>query len=165
LFIVGAGAEASSNIPKKPLRFLFYQQESIGTGTNATVIPVTSSTLGVINLLRQPLTEGPDRNSTAIGMQYGMVSYPTDSNGSAVGLPATFIAYVGANAQILTEQYNGTFSFQGAVDLLQPVRSIPITGGTGDFVSAKGYVIQTFVVGNSSTELLTIKNDVFFQYI
>lgn len=94
-----------------------------------------------------------------------MVSYPTDSNGSAVGLPATFIAYVGANAQILTEEYNGTFSVQGAVDLLQPERSVPITGGTGDFMSAKGYVIQTFVAGNSSTELLTVKNDVFFQYI
>ena len=97
-------------------------------------------------------------------MQYGMVSYQTYDNGSAVGFPATFIAYVGANAQIMTNEYNGTLSIQGAVDLLQPERLVPITGGTGDFVGAKGYVIQTFAAGNAFTQLLTVKNDVFFEY-
>ena len=162
-FIVGAGAQTSTNIPKRPLRLQFYQQET-GNGTNATLRDVTSSTLGVITLLRQPLTEGPDRNSTAIGMQYGMGSIQTD-NGSPSGLPATYIIYVGANFQIMTKEYNGTFSIQGAMDLLQPERNLPITGGTGDFLSAKGYVIQTIATGNLSSNLRTVKNDVFFQYV
>jgi hypothetical protein len=163
-FIVGAGAQTSTNIPKRPLRLQFYLQETFGNGTNATVRVVTSSTLGLINIIRDPLTEGPDRNSTAIGMLYGMASYQTD-NGSPSGLPATFIIYVGANLQIMTKEYNGTFSIQGAIDLLQPERYLPITGGTGDFLSAKGYAIQSFATGNAFSNMITIKYDVFFQYV
>ena len=163
-FIVGAGAQTSTNIPKRPLRLQFYQHETFGNGTNATVRVVTSLTLGLITLARDPLTEGPDRNSTAIGMLYGMGCFQTH-NGSPSGLPATLIIYVEANLQIMTKEYNGTFSIQGAVDLLQPERNVPITGGTGDFLSAKGYVIQTFATGNAFSNLVTVKYDVFFQYV
>ena len=119
--------------------------------------------MGLITLLRQPLTEGPDRNSTAVGTQYGMASFQND-NGSASGLPATFITYVGANYQITTKEYNGSFSVQGAVDLLQAERNLPITGGTGDFLNAKGYAIQTFTTGNAFSDLTTVKDDVYFEY-
>lgn len=91
---------------------------------------VTKSSLGFVAVVNQRLTEGPLATSKHIGQEVGTIAQ--------LGFTAEAL-YGSFDVQIQSDEYNGTFLFQGVFNLQLPVRTLAVVGGTGDFHLARGY--------------------------
>ncbi|CAK7329527.1 unnamed protein product [Dovyalis caffra] len=123
------------------LQFYFHD---IVSGKNPTAIKVAqpsenkSATLfGSIMMADDPLTEGPDPNSKPVGRAQGMYG-SAGQNELALIMAMNFAFTDGI--------YNGScISLLGKNPAMNPVREMPIVGGTGLFRLARGYAIaQTY---------------------
>lgn len=142
VLLVVCPAPISASLPKRPHTFTVYVHENRGTGENSTLRTVTNSTLGLVSVLNQPLREGVLPTSKLIGKQVGMT---TELGFSGEALYGAF------DFQIQSGYYNGTFLAQGSQNILLPVRTLAILGGTGDFYLARGYATITTVAGSATT--------------
>ncbi|KAI0491704.1 hypothetical protein KFK09_025964 [Dendrobium nobile] len=119
------------------LRFYWHDILSGPNPTAATIArsPVTnaSATLfGLVNVIDDPLTLGPDLSSRQIGRAQGIYA-SADQN--VVGLLMTM------NFVFVDGEYNGsTLAVMGHNQVFSKVREMPIVGGTMLFRLARGYV-------------------------
>ncbi|XP_027337795.1 dirigent protein 22-like [Abrus precatorius] len=119
--------------------FRFYFHE-IFNGTNATSVTVvdalpkynTTTFLGMVGVMDNILTLGPDRNSKAVGRVQGL--YAATSQ--------TEVALVPVLNFILSQgKYNGSYITVLGWNLINlKVREMPVIGGSGAFRFARGYV-------------------------
>ncbi|KAM6547875.1 hypothetical protein CsatB_019551 [Cannabis sativa] len=124
---------------KEQLTHLHFYFHDIVSGPNPTALQVasaktsnTSSTgFGVVVVIDDPLTEGPEPNSKVVGRAQGIYASASQSD---VGL-LMVLNYV------FTEgKFNGsTLSILGRNAVFSAVREMPIVGGTGLFRFARGY--------------------------
>ncbi|KAF9676133.1 hypothetical protein SADUNF_Sadunf09G0106500 [Salix dunnii] len=124
------------------LQFYFHD---IVSGKNPTAIKVAQPSVGnrsptlfgSIMMADDPLTEGPDPNSKPVGRAQGIY-------GSAGRNELALI--MAMNFDFTDGIYNGScISLLGKNPAMNPVREMPIVGGTGLFRFARGYAIaQTF---------------------
>ncbi|KAL8122044.1 dirigent protein 22-like [Apium graveolens] len=121
----------------------------ITSGPSPTSVPIVkpfdkdSPTLfGAIQMMDNPLTEGPDVKSKLIGRAQGFY-------GSAAQEDLSYL--VSMNFAFCEGKYNGsTIAIMGRNDIFTKVREMPVIGGSGLFRFARGYV-------EASTHSLNLK--------
>ena len=88
---------------------------------------------GVLMMADDPLTVGPDPRSKLVGRAQGLYgSACQDEVGLLMALSYTF----------MDGPYNGSsISIMGRNSAMQPVREMPVVGGTGLFRMARGYAL------------------------
>ncbi|KAK4437666.1 Dirigent protein 23 [Sesamum alatum] len=131
------------------------------TTTNIAQGPQTnnSSTLfGLLTMLDDPLTVGPDPSSKVVGRARGLY-------GSAGQMELRLIMVVSYG--FTDGIYNGSsFSLLSINPALQPVREMAIVGGTGLFRLASGYaVVRTYWLDATTGNVITGYNVTIATYL
>ncbi|KAK8962303.1 hypothetical protein KSP40_PGU018260 [Platanthera guangdongensis] len=117
--------------------FSFYWHDT-SRGSDPTAVLVaqgptqTDTGFGMVRVMDDPLTIGPDRSSDLIGKSQGIyVSADKETVGLLMVMTFTFTAgnYTGSSLIVV-----------GRNEVKQHVREMPITGGTGLFRFVQGYV-------------------------
>ncbi|KAM7523185.1 hypothetical protein LguiA_013087 [Lonicera macranthoides] len=108
------------------------------SGKNPTAVPITppvknsTSAFGLINMIDDPLTEGPELGSKLVGRAQGFYgSAAQDELGLLMAM----------NFKFDVGKYNGsTITVMGRNKVFSAVREMPVIGGSGLFRFARGYV-------------------------
>ncbi|KAJ6834969.1 dirigent protein 22-like [Iris pallida] len=137
-FITTTLAKKSTLKPKiSHLHFYFHD---VVSGRNPTAVPVAKplvgpaqSFFGLVTMIDDPLTEGPEADSKRVGYAQGMYSSASQ----------TELAFLMTMNLYFTEgKYNGSaLSVLGRNPPLHPVREMPVVGGSGLFRFARGYAL------------------------
>nr|WCZ54765.1 dirigent protein 11 [Phryma leptostachya subsp. asiatica] len=147
LVIWGASANPIIDEPvclqkEQAVKFEVYIQD-ISKGPNATVWEVARATIstdsepyfGIVRVIDNQITAGPDPSSQEIGRLQGAV-YFSDMHDVAVTMNFNFL--------FTTGRYRGsTLAVLGRNPMNDDVREVPVVGGTGAFRLARGYSIST----------------------
>ncbi|CAN0927576.1 Dirigent protein 2 [Linum grandiflorum] len=136
------------------LHFYFHDTVLAPYPLNHNAVPgiVNSSTLfGVMVMADDPLTAGPELNSTLVGRAQGMYG-----SAALTGQTAYFMVF---NFVFVAGEYEGsTISLYGRNAIFDDVREMPVVGGTGVFRFARGYAeARTYKVD-------TVKFNVVVEY-
>ncbi|XP_004305989.1 PREDICTED: dirigent protein 22-like [Fragaria vesca subsp. vesca] len=133
-------AMASTHHEFKETKMSMYMHD-FTAGPNITDIPVAGiagklwvfNQFGTIYVNDDSLTEGPSRNSTAVGRAQGFAVTASLDGRNALSL----ISFVFTN-----KKYNGsTIEVQGCYKQYERSTEVPVVSGTGKFRFARGYVI------------------------
>lgn len=117
--------------------FHFYFHDTL-SGKKPSAVPVAKAAdtnrsptrFGLVVMADDPLTEGPDPNSKLVGRAQGL--YGLDSHKEFGLIMALGISFT-------DEKYHGSsLSIVGQNPIVNPVRELPIVGGTGLFRLARG---------------------------
>ncbi|KAK6135582.1 hypothetical protein DH2020_030690 [Rehmannia glutinosa] len=120
----------------------FYYQDVL-TGEKRTIWQVAESDItsisptsfGLIYMVDNLLTDGPDPDSKVVGRAQGTVGF-ADLNNTALEMGLNFLFTKG--------KYKGsTISVLGRNPVTEKCRELPIVGGTGVFRMARGVVITS----------------------
>ncbi|KAL6963740.1 hypothetical protein U1Q18_034745 [Sarracenia purpurea var. burkii] len=155
------------NLPlkkEKVARLHFYFHDTL-SGKNPTAVLVTrpnttsteSLSFGSIYMFDDPLTVGPELNSTLVGRAQGI--YASAALESVSLLEAiNYVFTAGA--------YNGsTLSILGRNAILNKYRELPIVGGTGVFRLARGFAtVSTYSFNTTSGNAVVEYNVVVIHY-
>ncbi|KAI3448899.1 hypothetical protein Pfo_005564 [Paulownia fortunei] len=154
LGIWGAYANAQGPVEDEPLlqnlchgkqkvaKLNLYVQDVLG-GPNATVWEVARANIssnsgtyfGIVRVIDNLLTAGPDRNSKKLGRAQGFIAF-SDLQDVAVTMNFNFYLTGG--------KYRGsTLTVVGRNQLYDTNRELPVVGGTGVFRMARGYTISS----------------------
>ncbi|KAH7560415.1 hypothetical protein ACOSP7_017497 [Xanthoceras sorbifolium] len=108
------------------------------TGTSPSAIQVvppvanSSTAFGLMRMIDNPLTQGPELSSKLIGRAQGFYASASQQD---IGL------LMAMNFAFLEGKYNGsTITVLGRNTVFSQVREMPVIGGTGAFRFARGYV-------------------------
>ncbi|KAK3419623.1 hypothetical protein EUGRSUZ_G00281 [Eucalyptus grandis] len=136
---VDAWFNGLSHADRKTTRLHFYFHDTL-SGRKPTAVRVAEATMtdksptgfGVVNMIDDPLTEGPEPESPLVGRAQGFYG--------SVGLESVAL-HMNMNLVFTTPEYNGsTLSILGHNPALETYREMPIVGGTGIFRLASGVV-------------------------
>jgi hypothetical protein len=163
VLLISRPTSVKCNVNPPMSSFELYQQEVIGDTASDNTAIITNSPLGFLGVEAQPLTSGASNTSTRVGTVYGTAS----EKGSGTSNEFVFLVldfHVDGSFVIdgKSKYVNGTFIVVGAADLFQPTRNLPILGGTGDFLAAKGFVVQSYASGDVTSNVTSIKNEVMY---
>ncbi|KAK2632019.1 dirigent protein 23 [Eucalyptus grandis] len=134
---VNAWFNRLSHAEHKTTHLHFYFHDTL-SGKNPTAVRIAEATMteksptlfGVVNMIDDPLTEGPEPESPLIGRAQGFYG--------SVGLESLAL-HMNVNLVFTTPEYNGsTLSILGRNPALETYREMPIVGGTGVFRLASG---------------------------
>ncbi|XP_027337904.1 dirigent protein 22-like [Abrus precatorius] len=137
-------------------QFRFYFHEILN-GPNATAATVadalpkynTTTFFGLVGIMDNILTLGPDRNSKAVGRVQGLYAATSQTNFTLVPV-LNFILSQG--------KYNGSYiTVLGWNPMNLKVREMPVIGGSGVFRFARGYV-------ETNTIFLDLQNGSTIEY-
>ncbi|XP_039024938.1 dirigent protein 22-like [Hibiscus syriacus] len=126
------------NNKSEKLRHLHFYFHDIVVGKNATAIRVakaptttTSSPFGVVVVIDDPLTVGPDIGSKLVGKAQGIYAFASQTDSTLL------VAY---NFAFMEEEYNGSsLTVLGRNVVSSAVREMPVIGGSEAFRFARGY--------------------------
>jgi len=137
-----------NTVPKKAqqlkqqqkLSHLHFYFHDVVSGRNATAVRVTRpadpssrTVFGMITMMDDRLTSGPDPNSTCVGRAQGMYA-------SAAQEELGFLQAM--NLYFTVGKYNGSvLTVLGRNAPMRPVREMPVIGGSGLFRFASGYAL------------------------
>ncbi|XP_020583778.1 dirigent protein 22-like [Phalaenopsis equestris] len=160
LSITTASPPNQKKLREKQSHLHFYFHDIL-SGRNATAVRVGKaapplSAFGMITIIDDPLTEGPDRNSKPVGRAQGLYAATAQEE---VGLLMTM------NLAFTTGKYNGSvLSVLGRNQPLHPVREMPVVGGSGLFRFARGYVLARTHWLDLTTGDATVEYDVHVMH-
>ncbi|KAL0909830.1 hypothetical protein M5K25_020730 [Dendrobium thyrsiflorum] len=125
---------------KEKLSHLHFFFHDVISGRNATAMRVIQaagtfpkSFFGLVTIMDDPLTEGPDPNSKPVGRAQGM--YAATAQDELGFLMAMNLAFTAG-------KYNGSvLTVLGRNQPLHPLREMPVVGGSGLFRFARGYAL------------------------
>nr|QQM18957.1 dirigent protein 22 [Kadsura heteroclita] len=130
---LGLGKEKVSR-----LHFFFHDTLS---GKNPTAVTIAQAAMtktsptrfGAVNMADDPLTEGPELTSKLVGRAQGFYASAGQQE----------VCLLMAMSYLLTEgKYKGSsLSILGRNHALDPVRELPVIGGSGLFRLARGYAV------------------------
>ncbi|KAK7390290.1 hypothetical protein VNO78_25592 [Psophocarpus tetragonolobus] len=137
---VGKVDPKSLNLNKKRTlsHFRFYWHDIL-SGTNytaATIVPAlpkynTTSSFGMVNIIDNPLTVGPNLTSKTVGRAEGFYALTSQSQ-------ATLLMVM--NFALSEGKYNGsTITIVGRNVAYNEFKEMPVVGGSGVFKFATGY--------------------------
>ncbi|CAL5399728.1 unnamed protein product [Camellia sinensis] len=135
---------------EKLTKLNFYLHDTL-SGKNPTAIKVAQANItfksptlfGLINMIDDPLTVGPEPNSTEVGRAQGFYG---SAGLDKLGLIMTM------NLYFTTGKYNGsTLSVVGRNSVMELYREMPIIGGSGVFRLARGIVTAKTYFLNTTT--------------
>ncbi|XP_031504586.1 dirigent protein 1-like [Nymphaea colorata] len=119
----------------------FYFHDTV-SGQNQTAVSITraaptanasATQFGLIRMMDDPLTEGPDPTSKLIGRAQGLYALSSLQESSLL----MAVDYVFLDG----EHKGSTLSILGRNAVFHKVREMPVVGGTGTFRLARGYAI------------------------
>ncbi|BBN06598.1 protein MpDIR9 [Marchantia polymorpha subsp. ruderalis] len=145
LLISGSQFEVASAKKKKHIQFTYYLHDNfIPPGVTAVqTISVSGNFTGLAEFGDQTtfdsiLREGLNKTSDFWGYHSGTTSLLSSPNNFFITL----------TADLRTPKYNGFYVVQGRFNSSNPSWDLPITGGSGDFVGASGYLTATLAVSD-----------------
>jgi hypothetical protein len=154
--VTPAAAPSTASAVKKNDTLVFYQQEKFGTTDDSNIRVITSSTLGALYVIDMPCTETVNASSTSVGRRYGATT-ATSGTAFTFQLSDYHIEWPAKNL-------NGTFLLEGAIDSMQTVRELKITGGTGSFYLARGHAYARTISFNQSDSSTVTQIEAHFDF-
>ena len=147
------------------LHFYFHDTVSGKSPTAVRVVepppPAASSSsptsmFGMVNVMDDPLTEGPEPGSAPVGRAQGLY----------MGSDQARLGFLQAMNLVLTSgSYNGsTLALLGRNCPLDAVRELPVVGGTGAFRFARGYALLRTHWLDARTGDATVEYDVYVMH-
>ncbi|KAK1646507.1 hypothetical protein QYE76_064312 [Lolium multiflorum] len=155
LLLVGAAATR-----KPPTHLEFYLHDIV------TAVPLSPATavrvargvtplphnptihFGDMYVIDDPLTEGPELSSPALGKAQGLYIFASRTD---MALMQTF------NMVFTAGPHNGsTIAVVAREPILDPVRELPVVGGTGSFRGATGYVLFRTYSANGTNSVIHV---------
>ncbi|XP_054781926.1 dirigent protein 22-like [Prosopis cineraria] len=130
---------SSFGLRKEKLSHLHFYFHDIVSGRNPTAVKVAEALMtntsltafGMVAMVDDPLTTGPERVSKLVGKAQGIYASAAQDE---VGLLMVM------NFAFMEGKYNGsTLSLLGRNKVFSTVREMPIVGGSGLFRFARGY--------------------------
>lgn len=152
------------NRHKKIAQFRVYLQDIL-SGSNATVLEVarahvtaTSPTsYGLVRVMDDMMTLGPDPNSERVGRAQGLIAN-TDIEESGISVNINFVFTGG--------EYKGsTLCIVGKKSLLYTDQELPVVGGTGIFRWARGFSISNIYSHDDATGNSILLYDMHVVYM
>ncbi|KAJ3685298.1 hypothetical protein LUZ61_014462 [Rhynchospora tenuis] len=143
------------------LRFYWHDIHSGPNPTNVRVAQApetnkSSTFFGVVNIIDDPLTTGPDVNSKLVGRAQGIIA------GAGLYKLEYLVAW---NLVFNDGKYNGsTIAILGRSEVFTPVREMPIVGGSGLFRFARGYVLARTYSHDLVTRDAVVEYNVFVNH-
>ncbi|KAK4377355.1 hypothetical protein RND71_003651 [Anisodus tanguticus] len=139
---------------QKVIKFHFYFHD-ITSGKNLTAVQIAQSNMtakfptffGFVAMIDDPLTLGPEPNSTIVGRAQG-IYVATDQNEMGLLMTLNFVFTNG--------KYNGsTLSVLGRNPAFHKYREMPIVGGSGIFRLAQGITTaKTYWINTTSGDAI-----------
>ncbi|KAJ9559198.1 hypothetical protein OSB04_013812 [Centaurea solstitialis] len=155
------GSSKSFPFKKEKISHLHFYFHNIVGGDHPTAIRVTEATFtntfesffGLVVMIDDPLTVGPERTSKIVGRAQGLyASADLDEFGLLMVLNYVFVE----------GKYNGiTLSILGRNRVMSTVREMPIVGETGLFHFARGYALAKTHFINPSTRDAVVEYNVY----
>ncbi|KAK6941961.1 Dirigent protein [Dillenia turbinata] len=152
-------------LKREKLTHLHFYFHDIVSGKNPTAMRVAQSNItdtsptgfGFIAMADDPLTLGPDANSTLVGKAQGIYG---SADQKEVGLLMVL------NLAFVEGKYNGsTLSMFGRNRIFDKIREMPIVGGSGVFRFARGYAqAKTYWFDVKSGDAIVEYNVYVFHY-
>ncbi|KAK1369062.1 Dirigent protein [Heracleum sosnowskyi] len=151
---------------QKVTKLHFYIHDTI-SGENPPSIPVAkaSSTdnspfsFGLVHVIDDPLTEGPDPESPIIGRAQGLFVSSSIKDESSLQISINLYFTKG-------EYTNSTLSIEGRSPILKPYREVSVVGGSGVFRLARGLAtVQTYSFNTTTRDAILEYNIVVLHYI
>ncbi|KAK4345059.1 hypothetical protein RND71_035235 [Anisodus tanguticus] len=148
--------EKLSHAEEKMTKFHFYFHDTV-SGNNPTAIQIAQAnfsslsptSFGLVRMMDNPLTVGPDINSKVIGRTQGIYGFSSFEDRE---LLMTF------NFVFTQGKYNGsTLSILGHNRVPRKYRELPVVGGSGVFRLARGTVTARTYWYNATTRDLIIE--------
>ncbi|KAG5581935.1 hypothetical protein H5410_052562 [Solanum commersonii] len=149
---------------QKVTKFRFYFHD-IASGKNPTAVQIAQSNMtaksptafGFVTMIDDPLTVGPEPNSTIVGQAQGIYS-SADQNEIALLMTLNFV--------FTTEKYNGsTLSVLGRNPVFHQYREMPIVGGSGVFWLAQGIATaKTYWINSTNGDAIVEYNVIVLHY-
>lgn len=139
------------------LHFFFHDTVSGKSPTAVRVVSPPASSpspvFGMVNVMDDPLTEGPEQGSAPVGRAQGLY----------MGSDQAKIGFLQAMNLVFTAgDYNGsTLALLGRNCPLDAVRELPVVGGTGAFRFARGYALLRTHWLDFATGDATVEYDVY----
>lgn len=150
----GLARRGSASSPTTHLHFYFHDKVSKPSPTAVRVVdpvdPSSRSFFGMINVMDDPLTEGPEPESKPMGRAQGLY----------MGSDQAKLGFLQAMNLVFTDgTYNGSVvTVLGRNGPFGNVREMPVIGGTGTFRFSRGYA-------QLKTHTLDLKkNDAIVEY-
>ncbi|CAK9178705.1 unnamed protein product [Ilex paraguariensis] len=127
------------------------------TSVSVTQPSINSSTgFGVMNMIDNPLTEGPELSSKLVGRAQGFYASASQQE---IGL------IMAMNFAFIEGKYNGsTITVLGRNSVFNKVREMPVIGGSGLFRFARGYVQARTHTFDINTGDATVKYDCYVMH-
>lgn len=147
---------------EKLSHFRFYWHDIL-TGKNPTSVRVVDPPLnksmtafGLINMIDNPLTLGPDLKSKMVGKAQGFYA---SASKEEIGL------LMAMNLNFIEGKYNGsTLTVLGRNSVFGKMREMPVIGGSGLFRFARGYVQATTHKVDYKTGDATVEYNVYVMH-
>ncbi|KAK6145095.1 hypothetical protein DH2020_021915 [Rehmannia glutinosa] len=120
------------------------------------VKPPTQNGFGMVNMIDNPLTVGPELSSKVVGKAQGFYAMASQEE---IGLLMTM------NFVFTYGKYNGsTITILGRNSVLNEVREMPVVGGSGLFRFARGYVEARTHMFDIKTGDATVEYNVYVMH-
>ncbi|CAM0874683.1 unnamed protein product [Alopecurus aequalis] len=148
--------------PDAPTHLHFFFHDTVsGKSPSAVrladpVDPSSQTFFGMVNVMDDPLTEGPEPGSAAVGRAQGLYMATDQAQ----------LGFLQAMNLVLTSgPYNGsTLAVLGRNCPLSHVREMPVIGGTGAFRFARGYAQARTHWLDFKTGDATVEYDVYVMH-
>jgi hypothetical protein len=159
VFLIWSGSWVSVNAHKHSLTttLVLYEHE-VRVAPQNTVVTTSSpsgnlSTIefGKVNVVANIVTDEVSINSTKLGKVLGQVTFEKDLS-----------LYLAFTFALSTPSYNGSLTVQGVLDA-SGNGELVITGGTGDFRWARGYV-EVLTLSSTNPADVIFKNTLHIKY-
>ncbi|XP_049364157.1 dirigent protein 22-like [Solanum verrucosum] len=149
---------------QKVTKFHFYFHDIV-SGKNPTAVQIAQANMttksptffGFVAMADDPLTVGPEPNSTIVGRAQGIYG-AADQNESGLLMNLNFV--------FTTGKYNGsTLSVLGRNPVFHKYREMPIVGGSGVFRLAQGVATaKTYWINMTSGDAIVEYNVMVLHY-
>ncbi|KAL3623800.1 hypothetical protein CASFOL_032616 [Castilleja foliolosa] len=117
------------------LQFYFYDKPSLPKATAIPIVTTPGFGFGTVVMIDDALLKTANKKSKVIGRAQGFYAM-ADQNTIGLLMVVNYVFTVG--------KYNGSsLSVLGRNPVVQPVRELPILGGTGLFRLARGYALAS----------------------
>ena len=156
---------ASLGLKKEKLTHLHFYFHDIVTAKNPTAVPVAgvrpsnlsvSIEFGTVVMMDDPLTEGPEMNSKAVGRSQGI--YASASQNDVALLMVLNFAFTEG-------KFNGSnLSLLGRNAIFSGMREMPIVGGSGVFRFSRGYALAKTHSLNLETKNAVVEYNVYVYH-
>ncbi|XP_069146255.1 dirigent protein 22-like [Solanum lycopersicum] len=161
---VGKWFKKLPHAKQKVTKFHFYFHDIV-SGKNPTAIQIAQANMttksptffGFVAMADDPLTVGPEPNSTIVGRAQGIYG-AADQNESGLLMTLNFV--------FTTGKYNGsTLSILGRNPVMNKYREMPIVGGSGVFRLAQGIATaKTYWINMTSGDAIVEYNVMVLHY-